>query len=408
MAPEDVELLQGDVHDDGETYSFNAHPHRHVRHRGSRNCLWERTLRISAVASVLLLVMALAGQHSSASSQRAVTGSDRDVVELPAVRALDGIGTLVNHETGMCLDWGNIIVDVIKCFPHRKQQLFEYDPFGQRLVTQEGHGTRKPRCLDSGGKYLHVWECAGDRASPKQQWHFDGEKGIVSQGSGPHAKCLAAAKKALWLQPCANGGHSQLWHLQRPQVTGDEPLPASKKTTSTTTTVTTPTSKTSTTTTTPKATTTTTSSTATTLTSTVTVTSTRTATSTSTSTVSMTEVVKVIHFPNVCLTISSDESLHIDTCHASNRRQHWEHNFALGTFKGATGHCLDASKEGLLGACEDARATQAWGVHRDSGQILTEGGLCLDATLPRRNYSAVRLHPCRNDHMGQKWYMQLV
>jgi len=372
----------------------------------------------AATAAALVLAATAGWPHAIGAGGTAAQWQLVDLAE-----ATPHVGHLQNHLTGMCLDWGNIILNILPCNPRRPEQVFSYTALGQRLTSRE----HQPRCVDSGGKYVHIWACGNGHHGPrpqKQHWTINSESGLISQAFGEEELCLEATRNTVGLRPCDAERPMQHWRfaqsLQRPQrvakssrtssvsrTTSGAPRTTRSRTTTMRTTTSAP--RTTATTASQNATTTASRTNTTTASRTDTTTAMRTTATTVTRTTTgaaLYEVVKVRHFPNICLTVNKNGSLHMEICDSSSRRQCWWHSLDSGKLQSFNKQCLDSDEENLLGQCEDSSTSQAWGILKDSGSIMTQDGRCLEARWSNKNGSAVTLHKCKGNSVSQAWYVE--
>jgi len=115
---------------------------------------------------------------------------------------------LVNYEAGLCLDWGNVIVTVKDCDHVNPTQLWTYDRRDHRLASVAG------RCLDSGGKYVHTWDCATPTPS-HQQWVYRKSTKQLIRFVNTDAFCMATDGAQVKMPPCSkNPDPEQEWQLE--------------------------------------------------------------------------------------------------------------------------------------------------------------------------------------------------
>lgn len=307
---------------------------------------------------------------------------------------------IVNVQTGLCLDWGAIIVNVLGCNPKRAMQQWAYDTEEHRIKSIAG------RCLDGGGKFVHVWDCSSPTPQ-SQQWIYEESTKQISYFINTDVLCLGANKTSITLQLCDVGNRQQHWEFQdtmkstaesaqtisfsptAPRTSISDTIQTTKKTT--------------------------TAATAAGLSVAVTEgvstsglhvepPAITTETSASDETANTVEIVQVRHFPGICLV--SGEDVHMDTCNDLSRKQLWMHDFSTGQLKDANGSCLDAGSPDLLKKCRGSDPNQAWGINEDTGHIQTERGFCLDAWWPNKNGSAVTLRACERANMNQQWNLK--
>jgi len=257
----------------------------------------------------------------------------------------------VNGKTGLCLDWNAVIVHVVRCTRSSKTQVWTHNVVAQQVLSVAG------RCLDGGGKFVHVWKCASP-ASNSQRWSYDsGKKRLSFSAAKATVLCLTANRTSVTLQPChSDTGYSeQQWEFQQESalVKSTKQLPVKHSLG--------PQSGTH-------------------------------------------EEVQVRHFPKICLV--SGNNVHMGECNVHDRRQRWTHDVSSGQLRDSQGRCLDARSDDLLNECGEFDPNQAWGINEETGHIITEWGVCLDAWWPSKSRKAVTLRACQEANTNQQWSLK--
>uniref|UniRef100_A0A7S0AXM8 Ricin B lectin domain-containing protein n=1 Tax=Pyrodinium bahamense TaxID=73915 RepID=A0A7S0AXM8_9DINO len=114
-------------------------------------------------------------------------------------------GHVVNDHTQRCLDWGATIASTVPCDSLRGQQIWMYSEHKRVLQS------RNLTCLDSSGKYIHVWKCHDDKQT--QQWDFATDTGLIYQATVDGFRCLEANRTALFVETCDPDKKMQRWRL---------------------------------------------------------------------------------------------------------------------------------------------------------------------------------------------------
>lgn len=131
-------------------------------------------------------------------------------------RSLASAGVqVVNGGTGMCLDWGPIIVNIMDCNPEREMQLWTYSVSDHHIITHDG------RCMDGGGKFVHVWGCS-PLLPQNQQWMYDASTGQIFYYVNTDVTCLAANLTSISQEICDMHSKEQQWrfmHVAEPVTT---------------------------------------------------------------------------------------------------------------------------------------------------------------------------------------------
>jgi len=112
-------------------------------------------------------------------------------------------GWIKNRVTGLCLDWGSVVVANVPCNETSDIQKWGYVHWSRRVMTNDF------RCLDSGGKYLHVWECKTGEVG--QRWDFQDTMGRLTQVMPDSLLCMEATSSSVTLQPCDSSSAAQKW-----------------------------------------------------------------------------------------------------------------------------------------------------------------------------------------------------
>mmetsp|Transcript_9319 Transcript_9319/g.17829 ORF Transcript_9319/g.17829 Transcript_9319/m.17829 type:complete len:227 (+) Transcript_9319:75-755(+) len=130
---------------------------------------------------------------------------------------------IVNGETGMCLDWGPIIVNIMDCNPERGMQLWRYSNADHKIRTTDG------RCLDGGGKFVHVWGCS-PLLPQNQQWMYDAATGQIFFYLDTNVTCLSANMTTISQRICDVHSKEQQWrfmHVSRVEMANAVAMSAS-------------------------------------------------------------------------------------------------------------------------------------------------------------------------------------
>lgn len=260
---------------------------------------------------------------------------------------------LVNHEASLCLDWGNVIATVKDCNHKKPTQIWTYDTQDLRLASVAG------RCLDSGGKYVHTWDCS--TPTPEhQQWIYRKSTKQLIRFINTDAYCLATDGAAVKMPLCSeNSDPEQEWDLQdimeKATELGGKDLPIASEKNNFSDSLSEPSLLES----------------------------------------EFVELVQVKHHEGICL-VSGDD-VHMDACNISDRRQQWTHDMSTGQFQDVNGSCLDAGSPNLRSTCRDSDTSQAWGINTMTRHIQTQKGFCLDAWTPKKEGSAVILQACKHE-----------
>merc|ERR1719410_741912 len=118
-----------------------------------------------------------------------------------------------------CLDWRDkAIVKTPECRPGVRGQLWLFSESNFRQIR-----TMTKKCLDSGGAYVHYWNCAGPEATwgGNQKWTFDPTSKQIRSSTG---KCLEVNMDggAVGQKNCQHWNLKQRWILE-----GDSVAPSS-------------------------------------------------------------------------------------------------------------------------------------------------------------------------------------
>mmetsp|Transcript_137193 Transcript_137193/g.273785 ORF Transcript_137193/g.273785 Transcript_137193/m.273785 type:complete len:225 (+) Transcript_137193:102-776(+) len=119
--------------------------------------------------------------------------------------SIPGRHQIKNLHSGKCLDWQHVLVKQVDCEPAHDTQHWAYQETHSMKTASGG------RCLDSGGKNVHVWTCSknGD-VSAHQHWTYNW---TTNQLRSLRGHCLSAGSGALGLLPCEVSSRTQRWEL---------------------------------------------------------------------------------------------------------------------------------------------------------------------------------------------------
>eukprot|EP00419_Tripos_fusus_P028088 CAMPEP_0172706434 /NCGR_PEP_ID=MMETSP1074-20121228/45989_1 /TAXON_ID=2916 /ORGANISM="Ceratium fusus, Strain PA161109" /LENGTH=390 /DNA_ID=CAMNT_0013529009 /DNA_START=30 /DNA_END=1202 /DNA_ORIENTATION=- len=325
---------------------------------------------VAKISTLVMVVMAVALVPLTLFTQRKV-GLSQKLDLVATVPSEEGEGRYMPHvqlrndEADLCLDWGNVIVTVQDCNHKKPTQLWTYATQEHRLASVAG------RCLDSGGKYVHTWDCQSPTPS-HQQWVYRKSTKQLIRFINTDAHCLATDGSAVKMPPCKkHPDPEQEWELEDIM---DKVLALGHETTG--------------------------------------------SSASEGSNISdslsepnlleseFVELVQVKHHEGICLV--SGDNVHMHACNISDRRQQWTHDMSTGQFQDVNGSCLDAGSPDLRAKCRASDANQAWGINTMTRHIRTHKGFCLDAWWPKKEGSAVTLQPCKHEDTNQEWNLEQI
>jgi len=115
---------------------------------------------------------------------------------------------VLSNGTGKCLIWSDVnnIVSLEECNSSNSNAMWSYSDF--RLAVHDD------KCLDMGGKEVHVWKCSTkkDDIERNQHWLFDSKRWLLRHVSQDN-KCLTASSDgtAVTVESCDLGSKAQKW-----------------------------------------------------------------------------------------------------------------------------------------------------------------------------------------------------
>eukprot|EP00419_Tripos_fusus_P054883 CAMPEP_0172807914 /NCGR_PEP_ID=MMETSP1075-20121228/7331_1 /TAXON_ID=2916 /ORGANISM="Ceratium fusus, Strain PA161109" /LENGTH=771 /DNA_ID=CAMNT_0013646971 /DNA_START=70 /DNA_END=2386 /DNA_ORIENTATION=+ len=119
---------------------------------------------------------------------------------------------LRNVQKGRCMDWADSIIKTPTCDESSDRQRFEYDVDDLEQVT-----TLEGKCMDAGGDFVHIWDCAPKDANwhKNQQWAYNPNLEHITTKDGVHCLEVNDDGGAIGKKPCLSDEVKQKWTLQK-------------------------------------------------------------------------------------------------------------------------------------------------------------------------------------------------
>jgi len=251
--------------------------------------------------------------------------------------------TIVGQRSGRCLDWAEIIVKSVACSETPKQH-WTYNPVHEIKSSDN-------RCLDMGGKSLHIWECnlTNSNIKENQHWVYD----LVShqiKHSEKHDSCLqdSDGPGEVTMKPCSQDVPDQKWVLKiPPQFDSDSGEGQS---------------------------------------------------SGAGGKLASSSFKIELQEENLCL----DDTAELRTCSSALPSQQWTLESASGQLKSRDGQCLAADEITKPQECSE-NPHQEWIFNETEGLVRAKSGTCLTAPKDASNGSVATMKACDESSKLQQW-----